>query len=120
MFRNGFTLIELLIVLIVLAIIAFLGAVILGALVGGMGTEYNAKVVEKWTDVNFDNQTVYRVQLAKEDDELVTLNSYWVHNDLHKGSYYKVKVFNGSISKATALPQPVEVQNEQRGLAEKP
>lgn len=120
MFRNGFTLIEL---LIVLAIIAILGTLIcagIGGCGGILGTEYNAKVVEKWTDVDFDNNPIYRVQIVKQDDELVTLNSYWVHNDLHKGSYYKVKVFNGSISKAIALPQPVEVQNGQRGLAEKP
>lgn len=119
MLRNGFTLIEL---LIVLAIVAILGILICAGIggIGGMGTEYDAKVVEKWTDVNYDNQAIYRVQLAKEDDELVTLNSYWVHSELHKGSYYKIKVFGSTINGVTPLPQPVEVQNGQRGLAEKP
>lgn len=117
MFRNGFTLIEL---LVVIAIVFILVSIIVVPIVGFGGTEYNAKVVEKWTDVNYDNQPIYRVQLAKEDDELVILNSWWVHSELHKGSYYKVKVFGSTINGVTPLPQPVEVQNGQRGLAEKP
>lgn len=52
MFRNGLTLIELLIVLGIISILVMSIFVGIGGVEGiaGFGTEYNAKVVEKWID----------------------------------------------------------------------
>lgn len=116
MIRNGFTLIELLVVLVILFILA---ALILGV-TGIGGAEYDAKVVEKWTDVDYEGNPIYRATFVKSDEETVTLDTYWHHNELHKGSYYRVKSWMGKLSKVSPLPQPVEVQNGQHGLAEKP
>lgn len=116
MVRHGFTLIEL---LVVVAIIAILAVLVLG--VFGVGSvEYDAKVVEKWTDVDYEGNPIYRATFVRSDEETMTLDTYWCHNNIHKGSYYRIKCSMGKLRSAQALPQPVEVQNAQHGLAEKP
>lgn len=107
MIRSGLTLIELLIVVVILLIVATL----IFSATGIGASEYNAKLVEKWTDVDYEGNPIYRAQFVKSDDEVVTVDSYWYHNDLHKGSYYKVRIWGGRLTGITPNPQPIEVEN---------
>lgn len=107
MLRSGLTLVELLVILVFVAVI---GVLILSAT--GIGSsEYDAKLVEKWTDVDYEGNPIYRAQFVKSDDEVVTVDSYWYHNTLRKGAYYKIKVFGGRLTGVTDMTQPVEVQH---------
>jgi len=47
---------------------------------------------------------------VKSDNEVITLNSYWHHNDLHKDSYYKIRVFGSNLTGITPQPQPVLIE----------
>lgn len=106
MFRSGFTLIELLVVLVILAVVVLL----IVSATGIGASEYDAKLVQKWTDVDYEGNPVYRAQFVKSDDEVVTVDSFWYHNDLHKDSYYKIRVFGGRLTGITPQPQPVIIE----------
>lgn len=108
--RNGFTLIEL---LVVLAIIAIVVSLIAAAVGGFSGYTFEAEVTDKWTDLDADNVTLYRVRTVSPTGDVGTWNSYWCHNDVQIGVSYQFTASGSYLRKAERLAiQPVRVSNE--------
>jgi len=110
MLRSGLTVIELLIILVIILIV---GSLIFAGVGGGgfLSETFDGKVVEKWTDVDWEGGKIYRVQVMKPDGEVDTWDSWWVHNKVQKGTWYKFKTLSGQISGVENTPQRVEVEN---------
>lgn len=105
--RSGFTLIELLVVVAILFVLV--------ALVGGVASTFlaqpvafEAKVIDKWTDMDGDGDPVYRCRTQSVDGEVNTWNTYWVHAKISNGVYYKFTSKGAYISTVESTPQPVE------------
>lgn len=82
--RDGFTVIELITVLAILAILIAL----LSPLFIMSGPPFQGTVIQKWTDLNGDGHTIYRVQLDTGDGEGHVYNSRWVHDKIFIGKTY--------------------------------
>lgn len=101
--RSGLTLIEL---LVVVAIIAILVAIVFSTgIIGGKGT-FQAEVTEKWTDVDYEGNRVYRVRTVKPSGEVDTWNSYWCHDNVQVGVSYQFSYRGSYLSD----PQRLAVQ----------
>lgn len=106
--RNGFTLIELLVVVcILLVLVALVGGVVSTFMAPSVSFE--AKVIDKWTDMDGDGNMVYRCRTQSPDGEVNTWNSYWVHGNITNGVYYKFTAKGFHLSTVENAPQPVEL-----------
>lgn len=111
--RNGFTLIELLVVVGIIAIIVVLLAGVFGGILGVGSKTFEAEVTDKWTDIDYDNNKMYRVRTMTPSGEIDTWNSYWCHDDVQIGISYQFQAVGGSLSKASRLAlQPVRITAE--------
>jgi prepilin-type N-terminal cleavage/methylation domain-containing protein len=109
--RNGFTLIELLVILAILAIVVSLIAAAVGGFSGGY--TFEAEVTDKWTDLDADSVTLYRIRTVSPNGDVGTWNSYWCHNDIQVGVSYQFQATGSYLRKANRLAiQPVRVSNE--------
>lgn len=100
--RNGVTLIELLVVVVILAILVSLA-------IGGLGLfgpqrAFVAEVVDKWTELDHENWTIYRIRTRTEAGEVETLDSRSVHPQLQVGQWYEFQVRGPYISEAKFVP----------------
>lgn len=107
--RPAFTLIELLVVIVILSILAILLLGAFGAVFATPHT-FDAKVIDKWTDFDGDGTTIYRIRTQAADGEVNTWNSWWVHNQIQNGVYYRFTSKMQSISKIENIPQPVAAE----------
>jgi len=106
---NGFTLIEL---LVVLCIIAVLVSLVIGAVGGITGRTFEAEVTDKWTDLDLDDNRIYRIRTVSPQGDIDTWNSYWCHDDIHQGVSYQFQATGSVIRKSNRLAlQPVKIQN---------
>jgi len=109
--RNGFTLIEL---LVVLCIIAILVALVVGAVGGFTGKTFEAEVTDKWTDLDYDGNKMYRVRTVSPTGDVDTWNSYWCHDDIQVGVSYQFQASGAMLRKANRLAlQPVRVPSNE-------
>ena len=108
--KKGFTLVELLVVLAIIGILVCLVMGALGALGVGFGKTFNAEVVEKWTELDYDNNKLYRIRTISPAGENDVWNSFWCHNDVQIGVSYEFKSANGMIRTANRLAvQPARI-----------
>jgi prepilin-type N-terminal cleavage/methylation domain-containing protein len=107
--NRGFTLIELLVVIAMLVILA----TIFSSMFSGCGTPntFEGYVTDKWTDLDGDGDKVYRCRTQSPNGEVNTWNSFWVHNDISIGQYYRFQSKMTYLSKVQLLPTPVPVSN---------
>lgn len=104
--RNGFTLIEL---IIVIAIIMVLAALILPA-IGIFGTNssfFDGYVTDKWTDIDGEGNSVYRCRTQSSTGEINTWNTFWIHNEISVGGYYKFASKSNLLTKVESTPSPI-------------
>lgn len=106
--RSGITLIELLIVLAIVVIVIAL----VGSAAGLFGSStFQATITDKWTDLDYEGNRVYRVRTVKDNGEVDTWNSYWVHDNVQVGVSYQFKASGGYLREANRLAlQPVRVE----------
>jgi prepilin-type N-terminal cleavage/methylation domain-containing protein len=107
---KGFTLIELLIVVVIVVI---LGSIIVGATGLFNNRTFEAEVVDKYTDLDGDNNRCYRCRTISNSGDVETWNSYWCHNDIQVGVSYEFQTRGNWLIKANKLlVQPQRVRNE--------
>ncbi len=106
--RKAFTLIELLIVLTVVFMVA---ALIFGVVYkhSGPSKQFTAEVLEKWTDLDENNDRVYRLRTRTETGEVEAWESSSVHDQVKIGQWYKFEAKRTYLRKAEFVPsEPVK------------
>ena len=105
--RNGFTLIEL---IVVIAIIMVLAALILPAIgIFGTNSSFEGYVTDKWTDIDGEGNSVYRCRTQSSTGEINTWNTFWIHNEISVGGYYKLTSKSNLLTKAESTPSPIPI-----------
>lgn len=81
--RNGFSAIELAVVIVILVLVIL---TLVGTLPGS-GPPFQGTVTQKWTDLDGDGNTLYRVQLDVGGEGHV-YNSRFIHDKIFIGQTY--------------------------------
>lgn len=107
--NRGFTLIELLVVFCFVFILIVLMSGFISFFFATV-VSFDAKVIDKWTDMNADGSIVYRCRTMSSDGEVNTWDSCWVHNKIMNGEQYKFTVKMTYLLSAKVI-QPIETSN---------
>lgn len=84
-------------------------AILVSLAIGGLGLfgpqrAFVAEVVDKWTELDHENWTIYRIRTRTEAGEVETLDSRSVHPQLQVGQWYEFQVRGPYISEAKFVP----------------
>lgn len=105
----GFTLIELLVVIAIIGILVALIAPAIGLF--GTKVEAVAQCVEKFTDLDPDGlNSVKTGRFRKEDGEILTYRTQYVHDKIKINEWYKLKIVGTSVNSVEFVPsEPIPV-----------